>query len=304
MKNVIRHLLVRAVWKGIDWTNNVSAAKSLLPEGIVEEVDLPYVEAGNAMQMLDIYYPKGETDRLPVIIFTHGGGFIAGDKRQIKPFCMLLAKEGYVVFNINYRLAPKYRIEDQVKDVFNAMSWVNENCSLYRGDRNKIILAGDSAGAYLTAFASCISARKELADNLGIRTVFSEKEIKGVLLFSGLYDLETGSKTGFPSIKSDIKMLLGTDRIARRRDLDRFSVIKNITDKFPKAFISSGEADWLYPESARLADTLSRLGVCHKDMLFDKSEKKAMHDYQYHLELEPSKICLKGAIEFLNEVTE
>lgn len=68
-------------------------------------------------------------------------------------------------------------------------------------------------------------------------------------IISGVFDLETGSKSGFPSIKSDIEMFLETDDINSYKNIDNFSVVKNITGDFQKTFVRGGEVDWLYSES-------------------------------------------------------
>jgi acetyl esterase/lipase len=302
--NSVRYGLVKAVWNVMDWSGNRSADKVLLPDGVKAEQDIAYIESGTPQQVLDVYYPENASGKLPVIIFTHGGGFVAGDKKQPRQFCMTLSKEGYTVFNINYRLAPQYKNPSQIKDVLAAILWIKENSGKYFGDKNRIVLAGDSAGAYLTAFASCISTNEELASRVSLKPSLSADEIRGIMLFSGVYDLETGSKSGFPSIKSDIEMLLGTDDIKGYNNLDDFTVTKNITANYPKVFISSGAADWVHSESIELIKALDKKNVYHKDTLFDKTEKKAMHDYQFRMELDASKQCLKGVLEFLRSVTK
>ena len=297
--NKVRYFFVGVVWKAIDWIVNKIAKKAVLPGGIKAQTDIAYVEEGNSKQVLDIYSPVDSKEELPVIIFTHGGGFLAGDKLQTRQYCMTLAKEGYTIFNINYRLAPQNKLMEQVKDVMAAIAWVKLNCHKYCGDKSRVVLAGDSAGAYLTALAANICVNSEVASALDIEPVLTEEEIKGLLLFSGLYDLRTASKTGFPSIKSDIEIVLGISQIENHEMIEALSVIKNINVNFPKTFISSGAVDWLHPESVELVKILEEKGINHRECLFEKTERKAMHDYQFRLELEPSKQCFKRVIEFL-----
>lgn len=297
--NRVRYFFVGVIWKAIDWIVNKIAKKAVLPEGIKVEKDIVYVEDGSLKQLLDIYSPENNKEELPVIIFTHGGGFLAGDKLQTRQYCMTLAKEGYTIFNINYRLAPQNKLMEQVKDVMSAIAWVKLNCHKYCGDKSRIVLAGDSAGAYLTALAANICVNAEVASALDIEPVLTEEEIKGLLLFSGLFDLRTAAKTGFPSIKSDIEIVLGTSQIENYEKIEALSVIKNIKENYPKTFISSGAADWLHSESVELVRTLEEKGTYHQDCLFEKTERKAMHDYQFRMELEPSKQCFKRVIKFL-----
>jgi acetyl esterase/lipase len=95
--NGVRYAAVKAVWNVMDWSSNRSAEKALLPEGVKIEQDISYIKGSNIEQFLDVYYPDGVKNKLPVIIFAHGGGFVAGDKKQTKLYCMTLAKEGYAV---------------------------------------------------------------------------------------------------------------------------------------------------------------------------------------------------------------
>ncbi|MFZ5353678.1 MAG: alpha/beta hydrolase [Bacillota bacterium] len=300
---VLRHTAVVLVWGAIDKLEDSKAGKAVLPEGVAIIQDVPYIEDGIKEHMLDMYYPEAVSGQLPVIMFIHGGGFVSGDKKFVRQYCMTLADKGYIVFNVNYRLAPKYQSPAQIKDIIAALEWVEKNCSKYNGDPDAIVLAGNSAGAYLAGMAAVLCTNEGYAGELELEEP-AVRNIDGVLLFSGVYDLKTGSRSGFPSIKSDIEMLLGTINILDSAYADKLSVLNGINEDFPPAFISSGEADWLHGESAELTKLINKMGIYHKSLLFDKSEKRAMHDYQFRLELDISKQCLEEAVEFLGHVTK
>lgn len=298
----MKHSLVKFIWKRIDKLSDSKAEKTILPKGVEMIGDIPYKEDGTKFHLLDIYRPEANDGKLPVIIYIHGGGFIAGDKLHTRHYGMTLAKEGYMVFNINYRLAPKHQNPAQIKDVLLAMDWIKVNCIDYGGDRNKVVLAGDSAGAYLAALAASVYTNEALAESLKLDQPFTGNEIIGTLLFSGLYDLESGYNRRFPSIKSDIEMLLGTLDIKNYKGLRNFSVTDNVTEKFPPTFISSGEVDGLHQESVELVKALKKNNVYFKALLFDKSEKKAFHCYQQTLDLPTSQQCFQEVIEFLKMI--
>ncbi len=298
----IRHPMVKAVWKLIDKLNDSSAKRAVLPAGVKVEENISYNFDDRSRQLLDVYRPENIEGELPVIVYIHGGGFVSGDKTHLKQYCMNLAKEGYVVFNINYGLAPEYKYDTQLTDVMDAMAWVRDNGRAYNGNTSQIIAAGDSAGAYLAGLTACIHSNKHLAHRLGLSDNYEEIKLQGLLLFCGLYDLSSGYTRSFPSIKSDIEMLLGTTQINEFEAIDNLSVTKHVTSEFPPVFISSGEVDPLHPETLALVEALNKNKVYNKALLFDKAEKKALHGFQQRLELDISRRCMEEAVNFLNAV--
>ena len=109
--------------------------------------------------ILDICWPKKvdnqpvdpETDKLPVIVNVHGGGFVYGSKEVYQFYCASLAERGFAVVNINYRLAPKYKFPTPIKDLNAVLHWLVANQKEYPLDLNNVILIGDSAGAQITS---------------------------------------------------------------------------------------------------------------------------------------------------------
>lgn len=113
----------------------------------VEQLDVPY--GPNERHRLDIYYPN-EISR-GIVIFVHGGGFVAGDKRSDGAYYAnvgrWLARQGYTAVLPNYRLAPTYKWPSGAQDVGSVLSWVSENLHLNSTPNSKILLWGQSAGA-------------------------------------------------------------------------------------------------------------------------------------------------------------
>src|SRR5258708_1706303 len=88
--------------------------------------DVPYVEKGHERQVLDVYSPPKAKD-LPVVFWIHGGGWQAGDKKdvQIKP--KVFTEKGFVFVSINYRLLPHVEMGDVVRDVAKALRWTHDH---------------------------------------------------------------------------------------------------------------------------------------------------------------------------------
>lgn len=95
----------------------------------------------------DLYVPEKKGPK-PAVLVVHGGGWSkkSGDMEALS---RRLAREGFVVFNISYRLSPKNLFPKAVEDVQDALTWLQKNASQYQIDPNQISGWGYSAGAHL-----------------------------------------------------------------------------------------------------------------------------------------------------------
>jgi acetyl esterase/lipase len=97
-----------------------------------------------------------EGTELPVILLIHGGGLFMGERGLDRPYSRLLAHKGYMVFSLEYRLAPKANICQQLDDVCAGMDRVGEMLVDCDVDFSRIFLVADSAGAYLACYVSAM----------------------------------------------------------------------------------------------------------------------------------------------------
>ena len=99
---------------------------------------------------LDIYRPIFAPRPLPVLLYIHGGAFTMCSKETHHGIALAHAvRANYLVFNIDYRLAPHFRFPAAHEDACLAFRWVAENCARYGGDPARIVVAGESAGGNL-----------------------------------------------------------------------------------------------------------------------------------------------------------
>src|SRR5688572_20916579 len=78
--------------------------------------DIPYVEKGHERQVLDVYSPAGAKN-LPVVFWIHGGGWQAGDKKDVQLKPKAFAEKGFVFVSTNYRLLPTVEIDVIFRDI-------------------------------------------------------------------------------------------------------------------------------------------------------------------------------------------
>ncbi|KAF5307296.1 hypothetical protein FQR65_LT07012 [Abscondita terminalis] len=119
---------------------------------------------------LNVYTPELKR-HLPVIVWIHGGGFMYGGNDYYTYDPEYLIQEKIVVVTINYRLGifgflstednespGNYGLRDQVL----ALRWVRKNISRFGGNKLKITIFGESAGAASASYLSQSSIKKEL----------------------------------------------------------------------------------------------------------------------------------------------
>lgn len=94
---------------------------------------------------LDIRFPEMQ-GLYPVVIWFHGGGLTAGEAY----FPDALKEKEMVLVAVNYRLYPEVDVSVCIEDAAAAIAWTFKNIEKYKGDTENIIIAGHSAGGYLT----------------------------------------------------------------------------------------------------------------------------------------------------------
>ena len=125
--------------------------------------DIEYGNVDGVSLRLDAFVPDGPGP-FAAVIMVHGGGWNTGDKSGgrskglMAPMDEPLSRAGFAWFEINYRLAPKYLYPACLDDVETAIRWVKAHATEYKGDPNRIVLIGYSAGGELTCLAAAQAA--------------------------------------------------------------------------------------------------------------------------------------------------
>lgn len=128
---------------------------------VLNEADVASaVDSATGRTPVRIYQPhRNEDELLPIVVFAHGGGFVLCDLDSHDGFCRALARGCHaVVVSVDYTRAPEAVAPQPAEELLEAFLWTSESASELGGDRARIVLMGDSAGANLAAAAALMAA--------------------------------------------------------------------------------------------------------------------------------------------------
>ena len=154
---------------------------------VVNRPSLVFAEHDGVKLVGDFYLPKGRS-KAPVLVAIHGGGWQVGARDFYKNWGPLLARNGYALFAIEYRLAKQGVYPAAVYDAKAAVQFVRGKAGEFDLDPDRIGLIGDSAGAHLSALVALagdqlVSAYRDDAH------AAVPANVKAVVGFYGVYDL-------------------------------------------------------------------------------------------------------------------
>ena len=254
---------------------------------------------------LDILTPNelDQDNKLPVIFWMHGGGFIAGDKQYKNPLLSKIAEQGYIVVNINYALAPDFKYPMQLQQIDQAVSFIKKNKHELPIDFNQVIFGGDSAGAQLSSQFTAIQTNESLREDMNFKQQFEPDQLKAAIFFGGFYDMKTVKATEFPRIQLFMESYTGKrDWEQQFKYISEMSTINQVTEDYPPTFLSVGDADPFYSQNIEFYKKLKSTDV-PVDTLFYDGSHKLRHQYQFHMELPESQQNMKDVLRFLSRNT-
>jgi acetyl esterase/lipase len=283
------------------------ALEKHVPPGVTALTDQHY-DPADSDAYLDVFAPAstGTARALPLVVWVHGGGWLSGSKSDVANYAKIIAAKGYVVASVDYSLAPGATFPTPVRQINAALNYLTANAQRLRIDPQRIVLAGDSAGAHLAAVAANAVAVPEYAEAIGVTPAVRRAQIAGVVLFCGPYAFDRLRLDG-PFGKMVRTMLWSFSGSAGFRHDPVFanaSVLNFVGPDFPPAFVSVGNADPLGAQSVALADRLAARGVRVERLFFPKDHAPPLrHEYQFDLDSAAGRQALAGMVEFLRRVT-
>jgi acetyl esterase/lipase len=253
-----------------------------------------YKQVGEVKVQADVYR-AADTKVRPVLVWIHGGALITGSRTGVpKNLLDLCQQGGYVLVSLDYRLAPEVKLPAIIADLKDAFAWIRkEGPKLFYADPNRMVVAGGSAGGYLTMMTGiCVDpSPKALVAYWGYGDVDGDWYTKPSAFYREnrpLVDKEVAYKAvGGPVLTGAdgktasargqyylylrqhglwTKEVTGFDPATERAKLDPFCPVRNITAKYPPILMIHGttDTDVPYELSANMAQELARHKVVHE----------------------------------------
>ena len=247
-------------------------------DDIKETLNIPYMNREEIPLAMDTFMPIVPDDvELPVIVTIHGGGLTLGDRGISRPFGRLLAHKGYVVCSVEYRLAPRANVVQELDDVCAGMDLVARHLVDINVDFNRIFLVAESAGAYLAAYVAAMRQSKKLQEAIGrkpTRLVF-----RALALNCGMFYTNRNDLCGW---------MLSDQIYGERRTDENFMQYMNpehpeIINNLPPVQLSTSRGDFLNNYSMMLHKALKSVGkTSHLVYYPDKDLSHAFLTLQTH----------------------
>ncbi|GGF47379.1 carboxylesterase NlhH [Azorhizobium oxalatiphilum] len=140
----------------------VEARREVLLKALRTRVNIPGLPNGVESRSVELgegligrlFTPPGAEGPLPLLVYLHGGGWVAGSLATHDPFCRLLSgATDTLILSVDYRLAPEHPFPAGLEDTITAIRWALDHAREVGGDPTRIAVGGDSAGANLAAAA-------------------------------------------------------------------------------------------------------------------------------------------------------
>ncbi|GGC63505.1 alpha/beta hydrolase [Hoyosella rhizosphaerae] len=224
---------------------------------VIRTNDITYATIGNLHLKLNVTAPTQPAAGLrPAIIQVHGGGWSMGSRRdQGAPLLGHLATNGWVGFNIDYRLSPRATWPDHIVDVKRAIGWVRSHADTFGIDPEFIAITGGSAGGHLSALAAL--SQNDPAFQPGFEDV--DTSISACVPFYGVYDLLDEDRHHFPPVRHLLQRSVFKHRRSDAADSFRAaSPFHRVSADSPPFLVVHGDLDSLVTveEGRRFAQRL------------------------------------------------
>ena len=232
--------------------------KEIPSDGLVEYRDIPYFNRNGKKLLMDIFKPDvDELTELPIIVNIHGGGLITGNKNNSEGFCRLLAKRGYLVFSLEYRLVPAVKVYEQIDDVCAGMDCIGSKLIDFNVDINRIYMVAESAGAYLALYTAAMKNSKKLQEAIGYKP--TRMRFKALGLISGMFYTTRNDALGLFLSHA----FYGNDEKSKKIGIYTNPENPEIIYNIPPTYLVTSKADMLERYTLDFAGELGNKGIEH-----------------------------------------
>ena len=280
----------------------LTATAPFVPGHVVSTLDIPYRD-GDPDARLDVHRSTTPGTGLPTIVWVHGGAWLSGSKDLIANYLRVVAGGGCTVVGVGYSISPRATYPTQALQLLDALAYLTEHADELGVDAQRLVLAGDSAGAQISAQVAGMVTSPAYAASIGAHPRISPDQLAGTVLFCGAFDMSLarglrGRNRLF--VDSVMRSFTGTLDYLDDPRFSGISVVEHLTADFPPTFVSCGNADPGLGHTLSLIATLERLGVPHETLLFDADHVPPLgHKFQFRLGTDAGQEALAAIQRFV-----
>lgn len=265
---------------------------------ITHDVTIP---GGEPPFAIDVYRPAGRAEPLPVLIWWHGGGFVAGYKSAACCLATGLAEAtGWVVISADYALSPESAYPTAVLQGHTLLAYVAANAAALGIGPQRVVLGGDSAGSGLAAQLVGMQTNPALAQRMG--TTPADLSVCGAALYCGPSNMDTLAQTGFPFLKVFLPAYTGRKDWTSLDRLDELSAVRWVTPNWPPTLLTGGDADPMTAQVVELRDTLHHNGVRTVTDIHEGTGEGLGHEYEVRYDTVAGRHVLDLTTQFLRDL--
>ena len=267
----------------------------------VERASETFASVEGQTLKLDVYLSRTGQEKLsPAIVVVHGGSWNAGERGDYPQWNEWLAREGYVVFDIDYRIAPQPNWQAATGDVKCAVSWVRANAGRYGVDAERIALLGRSAGGHLALLAAYSTNDAALPSSCAFSTS-PDSSVRAVVALYAPTDLQWGFEHPANERVLDgagkIRDFLGGTPSSATDAFRLASATAHVNAQTPPTLLFHGGHDQLVRDEnmSLLVESLTQQNVPHRAVLIPY----AQHAFDYNFNGWGSQIARQLMSDFL-----
>ncbi|MFA9465319.1 MAG: alpha/beta hydrolase [Velocimicrobium sp.] len=265
----------------------------------IERVDNIQYGPDPDWNILDVYRPKQEMGKLPVIVIVHGGGWVYGDKSVYQFYGMSLAQREFAVVNYTYRLAPEAKFPAPLEDTNQVITWMYDNQETYLFDTENVFMVGDSAGAHLLGLYTAVCSNPGYAAHYDFE-VPNQFAPTAIAMNCGAYEI-----FGDPIIGSEQDIELMNDFLPDKGSKAERALI-NVTDhvnrKFPPVYIMTAAGDFLKEQAPKLEAKLKENEVYYKYKVYGDENHPLYHVFHVTIQEPLGQLCNDEECDFFRRM--
>jgi acetyl esterase len=231
-----------------------------IPAPPADVTDLTIAGGPSGQVSIKIYRPAGSTGVLPVVLFTHGAGWVFGDAHTHGRLVQeLTSRAGAATVFTNYSLSPEAKYPTAIEEIYAALEWIAENGATRDLDPARIAVVGDSVGGNMTA-AVTIMAKQRGGPRIAAQVLYypvtdANFDTDSYHQFATGYWLSRdGMRWDWDQYTTDPAKRAEITASPLRASLEELSGL-------PPALVMVGEADVLRDEGEAYAAKLRQAGV-------------------------------------------